>query len=34
MMRFEKNGHAMRVQHGFQGVCDLLADAFLNGKPL
>src|SRR5689334_11725983 len=34
MMRFEKNGHTVRVQHGFQGVRDLLAYSFLYGKAL
>jgi hypothetical protein len=34
MMSFKKNGHTVWVQHGFQGVRDLLTDPFLYGKAL
>ena len=32
MMGFEKNGNSVRVQHGFESICDLLADALLHRK--
>ena len=34
MMGFKKNRNTVRVQYGFQCVCNLLANALLHGKRL
>jgi len=34
MMGFKKNGYAMGMQHGFQSICNLVANPLLYRKTL